>query len=121
MSEILEKARGLARKKKMREAFDLLHQELRRCDSGKDGFRWRVHLCGMLLDAKKPQLALPHLEAILHDVDGHRLEEWDPKLAMQGLKVAWRGFKAVADPAVPAGDVYKRIAKLDLSEALQLA
>jgi type VI secretion system protein VasJ len=74
------------------------------------------------MSSKKADLATPHFEQILHDIDLYRLEEWDPDLAMEGLKLVWTGFNAQKGKAFKseAAGVLDRIARLDPAEGLRL-
>jgi type VI secretion system protein VasJ len=51
------------------------------------------------------------------------LEEWDPSLALKGLKMVLQGFSTLSDESVKdqTSDVLKRIAKLDPAEALMFS
>ena len=77
----------------------------------------------MLVDVGKPRLALPHLDQVLIDIDGHGLEEYDPTLAMNGLRLAWLALEAQTDQKFKeqATDVLHRIGRLDLPEMVRLA
>jgi len=123
MAETVEKAKALVKKKKVGEAITLLQRELQSSFSKREQLMWRLELSMILLSVKKPQLALPHLESVLQDIEIYKLEEWDPRLAMQGLKMVWQGFNSVAEEAVKAQakSVLNRIARLDPAEALNLA
>ncbi len=122
MSEIIEKAQGLSKKKKIVEAVTLIQQELQNCFSQKESLLWRLVLCQILLGSKNKDMSLPHLEQILNDIDTYQLEVWDPELALKGLKVVWAGFSSLSDEAFKtnAAETMNRIAKLDPAEALQL-
>jgi len=122
MAEAIEKAQGLAKKKKLAEAVSLLQKGLHGSFSRMEQLLWRLGLSQLLLNAKKPQLALPHLESILQDIDTFRLEQWDPELALKGLKMIWIGFGARSDEAgkEQAKGILNRIARLAPAEALQL-
>ena len=122
MTEMIQKAQALAKKKKVGEAVSILQQELRSSYSKREQLLWRLGLSQILVNAKKPQLALPHLESVLQDIDAYKLEEWDPNLALKGLKMVWQGFSTHSDEVgkKQATDVLNRIAKLDPTEALRL-
>lgn len=81
---------------------------------------WRIALAQLLLQARLVRLAIPHLDEILVDIEGFRLERWDPAFAVTALQVVWTGYsqhKATRD----SGDsVLARIAKLDPVTALHL-
>lgn len=123
MAETIQKAQALAKKKKIGEAVSMLQQELRSSFSKQDQLLWRLGMSQILVNAKKLQLALPLLESVLQDIDTYKLEEWDPNLALKGLKMVWQGLSARSDESVKAQvtDVLNRIAKLDPAEALILA
>lgn len=120
MVETMQKANALVKKKKVGEAVSILQQELWRSFSKREQLLWRLELSQILMNDKKAQLALPHLEAVLHDIDTFKLEEWEPILALKGLKMIWLGFSTRSDEAGKerASEVFKRIAKLDATEAL---
>jgi type VI secretion system protein VasJ len=120
MAEMIQQAQALAKKKEVGRALSILQEELRSSFSKQEQLLWRLGLSQILLSANKPQLALPQLESILQDIDAYSLEEWDPNLALKGLKVVWQGFSALTDESIKsqAKDVLNRIAKLDPAEAL---
>jgi type VI secretion system protein VasJ len=68
-------------------------------------------------------MALPHLELILKDIETYRLENWDPQLALEGLRLVWAGYSNHTDKQVKrnAQAVLSQIAKLDPTEALNLS
>jgi type VI secretion system protein VasJ len=79
-------------------------------------------LSQLLLNTKQSKLVLPNLEEILKDIDNYRLEEYDPKLALKGLKMIWLGMSSQSDQASKdkAMNVLNRIARLDLTEVIRL-
>lgn len=123
MAEITRQAGDLAKEKKIGEAASLLHHELLRSSSKREQLLWRLRLSQLLMNAKELQLALPHLESVLRDVDAYSLEEWDPRFALEGLKIVWQGFSSSSAESVKraAADVLNRISKLDPAEALLIA
>jgi type VI secretion system protein VasJ len=122
MTETIEKAQQLVKKKKIIEGITLIQQKLKNCFSQKEALSWRLVLCQILLGSKNKDMTLPHIEQILEDIDRYQLETWDPKLAMKGLKVAWTGFNSFSDKSFKhnAAQTLNRIAKLDPAEALRL-
>lgn len=122
MAQTIEEARTLAKKKKVSEAVSMLQRELRTSFSKQEQLLWRLGLSQILVQAKKIDLALPHLESVLQDIDTYKLEEWDPQLALRGLKMVWLGLKNRSDDLGKerGGVVLNRIAKLDPAEALAL-
>jgi type VI secretion system protein VasJ len=123
MTQTLAKAQELARKKKLLEAVQLLQTELKNCVSQQEALVWRLALCRMLIGAKRVDMALPHFDLILKDIETYRLETWDPGLALEGLKLVWTGYNTQPgnEAKGKAEAVLSQIAKLDPAEALKLS
>ena len=104
------------------EAVRRMQQGLRAGGSRKEAFHWRVALCRLLVGTPEARHALPHIEEILKEIDLFHLEEFDPELALKGLKVAWDGYRANADlvPEERVADMQGRIARVDVSAAMSL-
>ncbi len=123
MAETLQKFQSLAKKRgKLPEAIGALQQEMLTSFSKRDRLLWRIGLAQALMNAKKTGLAKPHLDAILEDIKTYQLEEWDPVLAVRGLKVVLLGLKTGGDKAVQdeSAGILGRIAKLDPVEGIRL-
>lgn len=123
VADTMSKALALAKKKKLSDAVQLLQSELKNCGSQKEALRWRLEMCRMLIRSNRTDMALPHLELILKDIDIYRLQRWDPRLALEGLKLVWTAFAKHADKEVKrnADAVFSQIVKLDPAEALKLS
>jgi len=122
MAEEIQKAQGLAKKKKLVEAVESLQLHLNNSSSEREKLLWRLALSQILANSKKPALALPHLGHILQDLDLYQLDKWDPELALSALKTVLVGFNAQSDQGSKnnATEVLSRIAALDPAEALRL-
>jgi type VI secretion system protein VasJ len=122
MTREVATAQNLAKKKKLKDAVELLQTHLRSSFSKRESMLWRLALSQILISSKKIPLALPHLEQILGDIEAFRLEQWDPDLALNGLKVVLAGYKAHPDKEIKdrSGDILNRITKIDAVEALNL-
>jgi type VI secretion system protein VasJ len=123
MANTLIKARNLSKKKKLPQAVRLLQTELKNCESQQEALMWRSALCRILIGSNRTDMALPHLELILKDIETYRLVNWDPQLALEGLKLVWTGYTKHTDKEVKrnAQTVLSQIAKLDPAEALSLS
>ena len=84
MAEEIANAQGLAKKKKLKEAVDLLQTHLRNSFSKREALLWRLALSQILISSKKVKMAMPHLVQILSDIEDFKLEQWDPDLALNG-------------------------------------
>jgi len=119
---VVQDALAMARKKRVVDAVSLLQDQMTQAVSSSRQLRWRLAIAQVLLIGKKSQLALPHIDQILMDIDTFHLETWDPALAVEGLTMAWKGYSAQAADAhkLRALEILGRIAKIDPSEALRL-
>jgi type VI secretion system protein VasJ len=118
----VRQARELIAEGRTAEAVRRMQQGLRACGSRKEAFHWRVALCRLLVETPEARHALPHIEEILKEIDLFHLEEYDPELALKGLKVAWEGYRVNAGlvPDERAAEIQGRIARVDISAAMSL-
>lgn len=118
----VEEAQALIKKGKLLEAIEGLQQRFQHSPSQREKLLWRLALTQLLVRNKQVKVALPHLEQILKDIDFYRLEEYDPELAIKGLKAVWAGLSSQSDQPSKekASEVLQRIAKLDLTEAIRM-
>jgi type VI secretion system protein VasJ len=74
------------------------------------------------MGANQVGLALPHLEQIINEIALYKLEEYDPLIAIKGLKLAWFAFDSRSDQESKgkAAEALQRIATLDLCEVIRL-
>lgn len=118
----LRDARTLAARNKFTEAVCLLSHEVQSAASRRDRFLWRLHLARICLEADKTSLALPMLESLDGEAQRIMLDDWEPTLCAEMLKLQWQCHRAVGDEASAekAKKLYARLSSLDLAEALSL-
>jgi type VI secretion system protein VasJ len=119
----LRQALELVTDGKTSEAVRKMQQGLRGAGSRKAAFHWRIALCRLLVDTPEARHALPHIDEILKEIELFRLEEYDPELALIGLKLAWDGYRANAGlvPEEKLSEIQGRIARVDVSAAMSLS
>lgn len=119
----MQAAQSLLRAGKLVDAVEHIQQHLSNGGSRKDKLHWRLALAQLLVNAGRAKLALPHLEQVLADIEAFGLEEYDPPLALRGLKLAWLGFDSQAEPRCKeaAAATLHRIARIDPAEMVRLA
>lgn len=122
IQEVFQNAQQLVKEKKLIEAVSLIQQELEICTSAKHRLHWRLALSQILVVGRKADMAQPHLDKILEDIEQYSIEKWDTELALQCFKVIWSGFKAMSgkDSRQMADQILHRIARLHPAEALRL-
>jgi type VI secretion system protein VasJ len=113
----------MIRKGNLVEAMEAGQRKLREAASRQEKFHWRLALAQMLVNVGKTKLSLPYLEHVLEDIDGHGLEDYDPALALRGLRLCWLAFETQAEQRCKdrAADVLHRIGRLDMPEMVRLA
>lgn len=122
MQDAVSEARTLAGQKKVGEALALLQTHMAAAPSKREQMLWRLALAKIILNAQKGDAALPHCEKMLAELDDHRLEDWEPMLALDMLRTIWAALNRHGDKEVRAGarQILNRIALLDAAEALRL-
>ncbi len=122
VNTVMQQARGMARKKQVADAVSLLQQEMQHSAGYCQKMRWRLAIAQLLIESKKAQLALPHLDQIVSDIDRFQLDLWDPELAVEGLSTAWQGYstQATNEHKTMATELLHRLAKLDPAAAVRL-
>ncbi len=81
-----------------------------------------MRLVRLLIGAKKYNLAIPHAQEILEDIDRHALEAWDPDLALDAFEQVYKAIKTQKDETIKglAASVFNRIAKINPAAAVRL-
>jgi type VI secretion system protein VasJ len=122
LAETMQQAQALVKEKKLLDAVALLQQEMRLAFSVKDTMLWRLALCQILISSKNAALAVSHFDQILDDITTYRLEEWDPMLTLQGLKVIWAGLLKISDKEAKerAVIILRQISRIDPVEAIRI-
>lgn len=119
----MAKARELAAKNQAVSAVVLLQDKLGSAKSGRLRLTWRIGLAEILMASGSPESARPIIEQILSDMDEHKLDDFDPDLALKGLLTARQGLAAAKDEAAKtrARDILARIMRLNPAEGLRLS
>lgn len=115
-------ARALVEEGNLKAAIGPLQQGIRTGASQREKMVWRLALSRLLVETGNGALALPHLEQALKDIEAYRLEEYDPAVALQGLRLAWLEMRMRGERIEDGKDneLLKRIARLDLAEAVRI-
>jgi type VI secretion system protein VasJ len=105
-------------------AMSALQRAIDRSPLARDRFHARVSLCSILIEQQAAANPWPFVRSLLDDIDRHRLDDWDPALALSGLRLAYAALAAAGEGAagsVTPNDLLQRIARLDCVQALQLS
>ena len=119
-SQAIGEARTLAAAGQRREAAVRIQQEIAVADSAQKRFSLRLQLYEMLEAQGGPNQLTPFARILLADLDHFKLDEWDPQLALAGLRLAYRLLPASADYRSEGEAILARITLLDPATALGL-
>ena len=119
-----EEAQKLAGQGKFLEAVEMLDSVCRSTASERLRMLTRMRIGEMILANNSSGELRPYFAPLLETIDRHRLESWEPALAVQALILIYRGLGAESEAGCglpPRIDLLKRIALLDFGQALKLA
>ncbi len=119
VEEALVEARKLIRDNKMTEALRHFTDDLNRPASIKERFLWQHGLCRLLFEIQQPRLALPQMQDMLAAIDTHKIEQWEPSLAMEAFTIILTGLRLQPEQDQnQMGMILNRLAKLDPVKAM---
>ena len=118
---LLERARAEAAGGRLDRGIAVLMADLARERSERGRFLRRVELVTMLVDAGKGVVAMPIVEAMLEQVDAHKIDAWeDGDVVARALVLACRAIDATDGDKRQRQQLYLRICRLDPVAALAL-
>jgi type VI secretion system protein VasJ len=127
LAEAVKKAGELAKKKKVNEAVNLFQEGIKSTTEKREQFIWRLGLARFCLNAKLPQVAIPHLEQLEREIGRFSLDDWEPQLALEALVLLHKAYKkaidedkAFPDTEEKAQKLFARLCQLDPMMALNL-
>ncbi|MEG6550655.1 type VI secretion system domain-containing protein, partial [Desulfocurvibacter africanus] len=122
IAKALAKAAELFKKHKPAQALGLVHDGLVHATSARQRLLWRIALVELLTRISAPEIARPHCREILRLKEEHRLEEWEPALALQGLSVVHGCLEddGSEDSRLLAAEVMDKLARVGPAQALEL-
>jgi type VI secretion system protein VasJ len=109
LDQPLAEARSKAAAGQLEEALAVLQSAAGQAPSRADRFRAELAMAKLTLGSDRFEVARSHLSALEQHVLGHRLQEWDPRLAAefyQALYEAARGENALVEE--PSPEAHKR-------------
>jgi len=124
-----KEALALAAGGSVEKALDLVQNGLRNSANERDNFRRSIVLCGLLITAKQPDIALSILESLNEKIAQYHLDKWDPDLSVEAwsaLVKALKMAKAGKPPNVQAlmhdklGAALGKISQIDPKKAFSL-
>ncbi len=95
LAEASEKARKLAGSGKLKEAVQELSEGLKGCTQQRDRFLWRLRIAQLCFEGQRLSLAASLLEESRGGVLRHRIDEWEPSLAVAVAQTLYRCRKSL--------------------------
>jgi type VI secretion system protein VasJ len=124
LEETMQEARKLATRGKLPAATAMIQKELQAVPPGRARFLWRLGLARLCADSGRAALAVPQLEALDGEAERGALEQWEPELAVEVVKLLWQCYSSLSKSgegmAEKAGRAYARLCRLDLTTAMAL-
>jgi type VI secretion system protein VasJ len=128
INEIITEARKVAAGGKLNDAISLLKGHLATASLRREQFSWRLNMAKLCLEAGNLRLALPLLESLDEEVRQFSLEQWEPELAVEVIRILYQcRTKLIKDVKQPSAeitasinDLYARLCRLDTLSALTL-
>jgi type VI secretion system protein VasJ len=125
LDETMQEARKLATRGKLPAATALVQKEMLAVPPGRARFLWRLNLARLCTESGRPALAAPQLEALDGDAERGMLEQWEPELAVEVVKLLWQCYRSLSKSGgeamvEKAARAYARLCRLDLSTAMAL-
>lgn len=121
LAQAIGEARTLAAAGKLVEAAARIQQEITLADSARKRFTLRLRLYEMLAAQGAQDKLRSFAKILLSDIDRFQLDEWEPKLALEGLKLAYHFLLSDPEIRAEAIQVLTRITLLDPAVALELS
>jgi type VI secretion system protein VasJ len=88
-----KEALALAAGGAVEKALDLVQKGLRNSANERDNFRRSIVLCGLLITAKQPDIALSILESLSEKIVDYHLDKWDPDLSVEAWSAMVKALK----------------------------
>ena len=122
VEKALGKARELTRDNKLDQALGLFAQGLSGTGSMRATFLWKTGLLRILVESRQTIVAAPYAEDILGTIDRHRLDLWEPQMAVQAMSLALTALRLEEndDNDDRVQGLIKKIAMLDPIKALNI-
>jgi len=121
-TKVFAEASKLAKDKKIYDAVSVLQNSLYNTPTGRERFMLRLGMVRLLTDVDQSALARAHVEEILENIKEYRLEQWEPELALDGLRTAYESLRTEGgdDAAALAGKTLQRIGRINPAAALKI-
>jgi len=124
LDETMKEARKLATRSKLPAATALVQKEMQAVPPGRTKFLWRLNLAKLCAESGRHILAVPQLEALDEEAQRGALEQWEPELAVDVVKVLWQCYSSLSKSneslTEKAARAYARLCRLDLTAAMAL-
>jgi len=125
LEETMTEARKLATRGKLPAATAMVQKELQGVPPGRGRFLWRLNMARLCAESGRPALAVPVLEALDGEAERAGLDQWEPELAVEVVKLLWQCYSSLSKSGGEvmvdkAGRAYARLCRLDLTAAMTL-
>ncbi|MCC7063759.1 MAG: type VI secretion system protein TssA [Planctomycetes bacterium] len=120
-SEVGTEARKLVARGKLGEAIRMLTSRIDATASRRGRFELRLEMTRVCIEAGRIDLSVPQLVQLEQEITHFSLEEWEPELAAEVVRLLWQccsGPKPAPSLAARGQDIYARLCRLDPAAAV---
>jgi len=121
LAELGVESRKLVARGKLGEAIRMLTLRIDATASRRGRFQLRLDLARVCIEALRIDLAVPQLVQLEQEITHFSLEEWEPELAADVVRLLWQccsGDKPAPSLAARGHDIYARLCRLDPAAAV---
>lgn len=108
------------RKKGFLEALASVQTAIKGAETKRESLLWRLGLVRLLLGKNEPGSALPHVDMILDDIRGCRINEWEPAIALTAYQTALQAFGTKKEHAEKVRKIKAQVALIDPIASINL-
>jgi type VI secretion system protein VasJ len=113
-------ARALASNDELMKAVHCLQEQLACTKTASSQLLLKIRLCELLSQHRPGATIAPFAQGLLDCVRSYKLQVWEPQLALEALKTAYKVMSRNEDSKTDAESIIGLIAEIDLSEAAKL-
>ncbi|MFP4587525.1 MAG: type VI secretion system protein TssA [Desulfohalobiaceae bacterium] len=123
VQKAVEEAQKMASENNLAGGLLHLDQALKANSCLRDRYRLQVGMLQLLIQRNNFELATYYSERVVSMIDRHRLQEWEPELALEGLQLTYRALKGTQaeDTKKQAQEIFSRMVGISPASALRFS
>ena len=119
-SELIQRVRTMVKKNSLKEAMGVLQSCYQQADNNIERFQWRLTHAEIAVECGRKEIALALLEDLEEKIRQHRLDEWQPELAIQVYVLYLKSFNRTEVELAKLDAIYGCLCKIDSTHAVDI-